>query len=172
MPRAEGPRRPFAVNEETAAFARNFVLFLLAGVVRDIKEHRKRSFGKEILEDPARQMRQDLTVGERAVDARAHCAEIAFANLGADRRASEFEIWKHDAVCRCCESHLPQELGADLVAKAARAAMDADDDVAESQAEGRGNAIIPDRGYLLHFEVVIARAERAHPLALAMPRAM
>src|SRR5215472_14572229 len=41
MPRAESSRRPFAVNEQAAELARKFVLFLLAGVVRDVEQHRK-----------------------------------------------------------------------------------------------------------------------------------
>jgi hypothetical protein len=37
-------------------------------------------------------------------------------------------------------------------------------------AEGLGDRIVGDFYHLLHFEVMVARAERAHFLALAMPR--
>ncbi len=40
----------------------------------------------------------------------------------------------------CGESHLAQKLGADLVAEPARAAMDADDDIAKRKTKGRGDA--------------------------------
>src|SRR5690606_12269256 len=53
-----------------------------------------------------------------------------------------------------------------------RAAMDADDDIALADPEHRRRRGIGDQGNLLHFEVVIARPERAHLalLALACPR--
>src|SRR6516164_5414449 len=74
-------------------------------------------------ENPTRQMRQNLAVGERAIDTRTHGAEITLANLGMDRRASEFEIGQRNAVRGRREGHFAEELGADLVAEAARPAM-------------------------------------------------
>ena len=50
--------------------------------------------------------------------------------------------------------------------------MDADDDVATREAEGLGDRIVGDFYHLLHFEVMVARTERAHFLALAMPRTL
>src|SRR6516225_9590362 len=123
-------------------------------------------------ENPTRQMRQNLAVGERAIDTRTHGAEITLANLGMDRRASEFEIGQRNAVRRRREGHFAEELGADLVAEAARPAMDADDDVAARQAEHRGDCMVGNRRHLLYFEIVVARAQRAHLLTLAVPRAM
>ncbi len=86
-------------------------------------------------EHAARQMRDDLPVGEGAIDAGAHGAEIALAQLRADRRAGEFEIRQCDPMRRRRQRHLAQEFGADLVAEPARPAMDADDDIAAREAE-------------------------------------
>src|SRR6516162_2962760 len=122
-------------------------------------------------ENPTRQMSQNLAVGKRAIDTGTHGAEITLANLGMDRRASEFEIGQRNAVRGRREGHFAEELGADLVAEAARAAMDADDDAAR-QAEHRGDAFVGDRCHLLYFEIMVARAQRAHLLTLAVPRAM
>ena len=54
------------------------------------------------------------------------------------------------------------------MAEPARAAMDRDDDAAGREAERPRRVAIEDLGHFLHFEIVIAGAERAHlaPLAL------
>ena len=65
------------------------------------------------------------------------------------------------------DQHRFQEFGADLVTEAARAAMDADHDIAPADAEGGGRVGIEDLADLLHLEVMVARAERAHLVALA-----
>src|SRR5271167_1127691 len=72
----------------------------------------------------------------------------------------------------CGQGHLAQELCADLVAKATRPAMDTDDNVPARETKRCGCAIVGDRRHLLHFEVVVARTERAHLLSLALSRAM
>ena len=65
------------------------------------------------------------------------------------------------------DHHFLQELGSDLVAQSARAAVDGDDDVVLRQAEDLGNFRIEDFRDRLHLEIVVARAERAHLAALA-----
>src|SRR6516162_1897797 len=64
MTRTESARGTLAMDEEAPALAvglqptglsrGNLVLFLLAGVVRDVEQHGKREFGIETGEDPAR----------------------------------------------------------------------------------------------------------------------
>src|SRR6516164_4507090 len=105
-------------------------------------------------ENPTRQMRQNLAVGERAIDTRTHGAEITLANLGMYRRASEFEIGQRNAVRGRREGHFAEELGADLVAEAARPAMDADDNAAKRKAERCGDSIVGYRRHLLYFEIM------------------
>src|SRR6516164_950579 len=113
-------------------------------------------------------MRDDLPVGEGAIDAGAHRAEITLAKLGADWRAGEFEVRQSDPMRRCRQRHFAKKVGADLVTEPARPAMDADDDLATREAEAIGDGIIENCRDLLHFEIVIAGAERAHLFALAL----
>ena len=56
--------------------------------------------------------------------------------------------------------------------ESARSAVDADDDVAFAKLEGCGDGRIEDLHDLLHFEIVIARSERAHLVALAVLRVL
>ena len=134
MLRPERPRRALAMHVQLAQPAVDDVPLDLAGVVRHVVEQRELRSGQHGLEDTARQMREDLPVRQRTVDRRAHRAEVAFARGRADRRAGELAVGQHDAGGRGRHRHLPQELGADLVAEAARPAVDADDDVAHARA--------------------------------------
>jgi len=70
------------------------------------------------------------------------------------------------------QRHLAQKVGADLMAEPARPAMDADDDIATGETEALRDGIVRDCRDLLHFEVVVARAQGAHLLALALACAM
>ena len=99
--------------------------------------------------------------------AAAHGAEVVLALLRADGRAGELAVGQVDPVAAARVEHLPQRLGADLVAEAARAAVDRDDDVARAQAEGLGRLRVVDLRHLLHLEVVVAGAERADLVAHA-----
>ena len=72
--------------------------------------------GKEMGEDPTCQVRDDLPIGQRAIDPGAHGAEIALAELRPDRRAGQFQIWQDNIERRRRKRHLTEELGADLVA--------------------------------------------------------
>src|SRR5690606_16741584 len=112
-------------------------------------------------------MRDDLSIRERAIDAGAHRAEISLPELGADRRARELPIRQADAVLGGGRGHLAQELAADLVAEPARAAVDRREDMVLGEAErGRGFGV-EDLDDVLDLEIVIARPERAHLVALA-----
>jgi hypothetical protein len=51
-------------------------------------------------------MCEDLAVGQGAIDACAHGAEMASADIGADRCASELEIGQRNAVGGCGQGHL------------------------------------------------------------------
>jgi hypothetical protein len=99
-------------------------------------------FRKEMREHAAHEMRDDLTVGERAIDRGAHRAEIALPQFRADRCAGELEIGQRDVVRRRGERHLAQKLYADLMAETARAAMNADNDIAGRKAKALGDGIV------------------------------
>ena len=67
----------------------------------------------------ARQMSDDLTVRQCAVDAGAHRTEVTLADGGIDRRTGEFAIGQPDAVVTGAGCHFFQKLGTDLVAESA-----------------------------------------------------
>src|SRR5690606_9619226 len=82
MPGAEGARCALAMDEDAAAFAVERVELLLARVVRDVEEKIEPCAGEEVGEHLSREMGDDLSVRERAVDRRAHGAEIALPERG------------------------------------------------------------------------------------------
>ncbi len=167
MARTEGARRALAVHVELAPLAVHDMLLDLAGVVRDVVKQRQARFRDDLREGLAHEMREDLPVGQRAVDRRAHGAEIILAQRGVDRRAGELAVGQDDAVARRGDGHFLQELGADLMPETARAAMDADHDVVFANTEGLRCPGVEDLHDLLYFEIMIAAAERAHLVALA-----
>ena len=60
-----------------------------------------------------------------------------------------------------------EKLRANLMTKAARAAVNAENDVALAQLERRSDPMVEDFGNMLDLQVVVARAEGAHLFALA-----
>jgi hypothetical protein len=88
------------------------------------------------------------------------------ADFGIDRRAGELAIGKHDARSFCRHDHFLQEFGPDLVAKAARATVDSDDDIVRRKPEDPGNGSIENLRNRLDLEIMIAGAERTHLPAL------
>ena len=141
--------------------------FDLARVVRHVEQQSEIGIGKEMAEDPARVMADDLAVGERAIDGGAHGAEIALADFRFDRRTGELAVGQRDPGRRRRRHHLPQELGADLMAEAARPAMDGHHDLVLFEAKASCGFLVEDLGDRLDLEVVIAGAERAHLAPLA-----
>ena len=122
---------------------------------------------QNVPENAAGKVGEDLPVGERAVDARTHRAEIAASQLRIDRRASELAVRQGQSAGSCIQRHLLEKLRADLMAESTRAAVDADHHLPWFQVEGVRGAAIEDLLHLLHLEIVIARTQRAHFVALA-----
>jgi len=162
------PRGALAVHEQPPRLAVHGVSLFLAGVVRHVVDQRQPGLGKEAREHLPRQMRQDLPVGQRAVDGRPHGAQILAPECRFERRTGQFAVRQHDAVLRRGGRHARQEIGAHLVAQAARAAMDADHDLALAQAEGRRRGGVEHGLDRLHLQIMVAGAERAHLVALAV----
>src|SRR5665811_554213 len=123
-------------------------------------------------EDPADVMAENLAIGERAIDRRAHRAEVALADFRIDRRAGEFAVGKIDTGLFRGHHHFLQELGSDLMAEATRTAMDGDDNVVPCEPEDSGDRRVENLGDRLDLEIVIAGAERPHFPALAFPGAV
>src|SRR5262249_29164014 len=159
-----------AMHEKLAPPAVDLMLLDLAGVVRHVVEKIELRGGEQRLERIAREMREYLPVGERAVDRGAHGAQVALSDRRAGPRAGELAIAERNARVLRGDRHLAQEIGADLVAQPARAAVDADHDRVDFEAEASRGVRVVDLGDALHFEIMIAGAERAHLVALALLR--
>ena len=123
---------------------------------------------KPVRERRARQVREDLPVRERAVDRGVHRAEVLLPLRRVDRRARELAVGQRDAEAARRLGQADEELGADLVAEAARAAVDRHDDLVLAQAVGARRARVVDALDALHFEVVVAGPERSHLAALPL----
>src|SRR5262249_35225206 len=171
MARAEGAGRALAMREEQAPAAVYVVLFDLASVVRNVIKKLQIGLRQNFAERPSDQMRDDLAVGQSAVDCGAHRAQILLADRRVDRRAGQLAVWQLDPVAGRARRHLLQELRPDLMAQPARAAVDADDDLVQPDAEGRSDLGVIDFGHALNFAVMIAGVECSYLLALAVPGA-
>jgi len=153
----EGPRCALTVHVKLASPALDYVALDFAGVVGDVVEQLEIRFGDALGEDLAREVGQDLPVCQRTVDGRAHGPQVALADLGADRGAGQLPVRQIDAVSCRDHHHFAQELGADLMAEAARAAMDRHHHLALDQPEGLRRSGVKDLGHVLDLQVMIAR---------------
>ena len=130
-------------------------------VLCDTSKRRQSRFGEEMAEDASGEMGDDLAIGQRAIDAGSHGAEIALPS--SDRIGAQASSRSGSASPgRGGDRHFAQELGPDLMAEAARAAVDAQNQVAEVQSEAARRRLVMDGRNLLQLEIVIAGAERAH----------
>ena len=75
-------------------------------------------------------MGQDLPVGQRAIDRRAHRAEIFLSHFRMNRGTGQFAVRQVDVVPCGGDGHALEEFSADLMPEPARAAMDAQNHVA------------------------------------------
>jgi hypothetical protein len=117
------------MHKQLAAAAIGLMLLDLARIVGHVEQQTEIYIRKEVAEDPARVVPDDLSVGERAVDGSAHSTKIALADFRLDRAAGQLAIRQGNSrLCRGCH-HLSQELGADLVPEPSRAAMDGHHDL-------------------------------------------
>ena len=167
MARAEGARCALAVHIQAARLAVDRMPLLLAGVVRNVVDQGEMGPRHEVGEHLAGEVGDDLAVGQRAVDRRAHGAEIGLADRRVDGRAGELAVGQFDAVPRRGNHHPFEEFGADLMPQPARSAMNADHHLALAQAETVGRLAVVDLDDFLQFEVMVAGTEGADLVALA-----
>ena len=80
MARAKGACRALAMDEEMHLSSINNMIFDLTGVVRHVVEQRQLRLRKNFRERLAHEMRDDLAVGERAVDGASHSAQVSSAD--------------------------------------------------------------------------------------------
>ena len=153
---SEGAGRALAMDEQFPVHAVDHMALFLAGVVRDVVEKIELGIGEYPGKDLAGEMADDLAVGQGAVDRRPHGAEITFSKRRVDPRAGEFAVRQDNSLPGCGGRHFGEELGTDLMAEAARAAMDGHDDAVGRQAETLGGDGIEYLGDFLDFQIVIA----------------
>src|SRR5690606_15649156 len=167
VPGSEGPRGSLTVDEQGAPKTVDLVLLALAGVVGDVVDKLETRLRQQPVKRGARQVGDDLAVGQSAVDAGAHGAEILGAEIRSEWRAGKFAVGQRYPELARALHHDAQELGADLLAEAARAAVDADHHVAHGDAEPGGRFGVEQLRHVLHLEVVITRTQGAHLVAVA-----
>ena len=85
MAGAEGSRRALAMDEETSGRPVDNMLLDFAGVMRNVVQQFERGLWQQVGEDLPHEVRDDLTVGESAIDRRAHRAEILLPHFGVNR---------------------------------------------------------------------------------------
>ena len=121
-----------------------------------------------VIEHTTGEVGEDLAVCQRTVDAGTHGPEIGASETGFDRRTGQFSVRQPDAVLSGFGGHELEIVGADLVSQTARSAVDADHGPTLPQIESRSRCGIVDSGNQLHLQVVIARPQGAHFLALTL----
>src|SRR5206468_5511934 len=80
--------------------------------------------------------------------------------------ASELAVGDRHSRCVCRNGHLAQKFGTDLMTETARAAMHADDNASFAQPEPGRRRMIVSSDDMLDLEIVVARAQRTHRVAL------
>src|SRR5207237_9690108 len=80
--------------------------------------------------------------------------------------ASELAVGDRHSRCVCRNGHLAQKFGTDLMTETARAAMHADDNASFAQPEPGRRRMIVSSDDLLDLEIVVARTQRTHRVAL------
>ena len=113
---------------------------------------------------------QRLAVGKGKVRRAGHRAEILLSFLGLKGRAYQFAVGKLDAIVVHRLLKARDIVLADLVAKAARAAVDLHHRLAGEQTEALGRGLVVNRGDGIHLNEVIAGAQRADLAASTFPR--
>src|SRR5512142_2641614 len=130
MAGAESPRSSLAMDEEASGRPVYDMFLDFAGVMRDVVQQRERRLRQQVGEDQPDEMRNNLTIGERTVDPRAHRSEILLSHFRIDRGGRQFAIRQFDMVPRRADGHALEKLRADLMPEPSRAAMDAHNEVA------------------------------------------
>src|SRR5215467_4325330 len=125
----KSPRGSLAMHEQRFLDTANDMLFDLARVVGHIVQKLQSGFRLNLGESLPRQMRQNLTIGQGAVDAGPHGAEVFLAEWRMDRGTGQLTIRKFEALCRRTLHHPAEEVCADLMSQPTRAAVNAQDHV-------------------------------------------
>ena len=124
---------------------------------------------EDLGEDLASLPHEQLPVAPGEVGRGPHRAEILLALVAMDRGAGQLPVGQFDAVLGGHFAEIGQRIIANLVAQAARAAMDHHADLVQLQAHRAGGRFVADFRHDLHFQEMVARAERAALVARRAP---
>ena len=79
-------RCALAMHVEFASPAIELVLLDLAGVVRNVVEQSELGARNDFTKSLTCEMRENLPIGERAIDRCTHCVKVALTDLGSARK--------------------------------------------------------------------------------------
>src|SRR5690606_8690925 len=170
----ERARGALAVHQQPRALAVDDVLLLLGDVVGDVVDELQAQLRPRPAEHGLERLthlhRQELAVREAEVRRGPHRAQVRLPLGRVDRRAGELPVGQADAVALRHALEPAQVVVADLVAEAARAAVDQYRDVALLEAERRGGPAVLDALDELDLDEVVARAHGAALVGAAPAR--
>jgi len=112
---------------------------------------------------------QHLTVGKGEIGRAGHGVKILLPFLGFKGRAYQLAVGKLDAVVAHCLLKTGDIILADLVAEAARAAMDLHYRLVGEQSQTLGHGLIKNLGNPVDLNEVVARAESANLVTATLP---
>src|SRR5262249_11372019 len=171
MARRECSRRSLPVDPHPLGLAADGMLLELGDVVTDVVDqvHLQRLplLAEDVLEDLAGLLHQQLPVAPGIIRRRPHGADVVSPLRAVHRRTRELTVGQLDAVLLRHAAQHGQGVVAHLVAEAARAAVDHHADHVLFQPQHRRGFLVEDLIDDLHFEEVVARAERAALLGAA-----
>ena len=160
------------MDPDLLALAVDGVLLELGDVMADVVDQVHLQFlpraAKDLGEHFAGLLHQQLPVAPGEVGGRPHGRDVVLPLRAVDRGAGQLAVGQLDAVfLRRLAQHAPGRRR-NLVAQAARAAVDHHADHVLFQAHDRGRFLVEDVIDDLHFQEVVARAERAALLRAAV----
>ena len=104
-------------------------------------------------------MRQRLAIGPGEIGRSSHGRNVVLAFRRIDGRADKLAVGQDDAIAVDDALELLHVIGADLVAKAPRAAVDLQHHLAGKQAKSLGNFLVENLVDHIDFREMIARAQ-------------
>src|SRR5581483_2832140 len=164
--RGEAARGALAVDVHLAALAVHDVLLQLgdvvAHVVEDVHAHALGVAAEHLAERLARPVGDELAVGPCEVGRRAHGAPVVLRLAARDGRGGQLAVHQVDVISIRGLLHALQVVGADLVARAAGAAVDHDAHLPLPEAEGARGDGVERLVHHLNLQEVVAPSEAAH----------
>ena len=169
-PRPERTRRSLPVNQQPSTLSVDVVLLDLRVVVSDVVDRPDiaRVEAAAALKRRAHEVRDHLSVGERAVRASRDGREVSRPLRTADRRAGHLPVRDREPVADARRAEFLQVVLPDLVSEGARPRVNGDDDLTFAQSVRGGGLHVEHALDVLHLEVVVARPQRAHLLELTL----